>query len=60
MTEPATPEQIIEVARLAVETFFSGSDKTKRVIRFDMETLRGMILSYDAGKETRTINRSHA
>lgn len=60
MPPPVTPEQITEVARLACETYFSGSDKTKRVLRYEMETLRSLINEYTAKQETASIHRSKA
>ncbi len=54
---PPTTSEILESARLAVATYFDGSDSTRRVLRFDLENLRSLLRSYDAAQETAILTR---
>lgn len=55
-----TESEIIDAARLACESYFSGEFATKRSIRMDHEALRALIRAWDAKQDTTTISRSHS
>ena len=55
-----TPDQIIEAARLATESYFLGENKTRRTIRNDMTYLRALVRDYDAQQETQRITKEMA
>ena len=54
---PPTVEQILDAARLAVDSFFRGEFASKRSIRMDQEALRALLNAYDARQETAAIKR---
>jgi hypothetical protein len=47
-----TPDQIIESAKLAIDTYFNGEMKTKRKFSKDMEDLRAFLRDYESKQET--------
>lgn len=55
MSKPPSVDEILECARLAVDSYFVGEFKVKRSIRQDMENLRAILRDYDAKLETVTI-----
>ena len=59
MPTPPTAEEILEAARLAVQSYFLGEFKTKRSIRQDMTDLRSLLNQYDAALETQRLERKH-
>ena len=57
MSTTPTPEQILDAARLAVDSYFRGEFATKRSIRQDMTNLMAMLRDYDAKQETARLTR---
>lgn len=57
----ATPtvDEVLDAARLAVESYFRGEFATKRSIRMDHESLRSLLNAYDARQETAAIKRKN-
>lgn len=54
------PDDLLECARLACESYFTGELKVKRPIRFDMENLRAAVneeLNRRAKEATHRIER---
>jgi hypothetical protein len=56
VTTPTT-DDILELARMAIDSYFRGEFASKRSIRFDMEALRGALRDYDAKQITTKITR---
>ena len=54
-----TVDQILDLARLAVESYFRGENATKRSIRQDMENLRSLLRDYDAKQPTVRLTREN-
>jgi hypothetical protein len=57
MSRPPSVDEILDAARLAVDSYFTGEFKTKRSIRQDMSNLRSMLRDYDAKQETQRITK---
>lgn len=55
-----TPEEILEAARLAVDSFFRGEFSSKRSIRQDMSDLRALLREYDSKQETTRLTKEKA
>ncbi len=58
MPTPPSAEEILDAARLAVASYFQGSDKAKTHPRWAMEDLRSLLSAYDkamAKEETQRI-----
>ena len=51
-SDMTTPDQIIESAKLAIDTYFHGEMKTKRKFSKDMEGLRALLRDYESKQET--------
>jgi len=59
MSTPPSVDEILEAARLAVDSYFTGEFKEKRSIRQDMTNLRAMLRDYDAKQETQRLEKPH-
>jgi hypothetical protein len=51
-------DQLLEAAKLAVETYFSGEMKTKRKFAKDMTNLAAAIKAYESKQETVRIENA--
>ncbi len=58
VSKPPSVDEILESARLACESYFSGEFKSKRSIRQDLTNLRALLADYDARAETTTIRKA--
>ena len=58
MSKPPSVDEILECARLAVDSYFVGEFKTKRSIRQDMTNLRAILRDYDATQETVRLTKA--
>jgi hypothetical protein len=57
MSKPPTPDQIIDAARLATESYFAGENKAKRSPRNDMEQLRALVRDWDVAQAKEDTTR---
>jgi len=57
MSKTPTPEEILEAARLAVDSYFRGENATKRSIRQDLTNLRALLRDYDSKQETQRLTK---
>ena len=59
MSKPPSVDEILEAARLAVDSYFRGEFATKRSIRQDMTDLMAMLRDYDAKQPTVRLEKPH-